>query len=48
MLRAAAIRELLDLPIALNRLAATNFRVSQSLLADLLAEDFERNRHKGR
>jgi predicted nucleic acid-binding protein len=45
VLRAAAIRQLLDLPTALKRLAATNFRVSQSLIADLLAEDFERKRH---
>jgi predicted nucleic acid-binding protein len=45
VLRAAATRQLLDLPTALKRLAATNFRVSQSLIADLLAEDFERKRH---
>ncbi len=32
VLRAAALRNLLDLPAALTRLAATNFRVSRSLL----------------
>jgi predicted nucleic acid-binding protein len=47
VLRAAAIRQLLDLPTALNRLVATNFRVSQNLVADLLAEDSERKRHVG-
>jgi predicted nucleic acid-binding protein len=45
VLRAAALRGLLDLAPALTRLAATNFRVSQALLEDLLAEDSERNRH---
>ena len=45
VLRAAAMRQLLDLAPALTRLAATNFRVSQALLEDLLAEDSERNRH---
>jgi predicted nucleic acid-binding protein len=45
VLRAAAIRQLLDLPTALKRLAETNFRVSQILLMDLLAEDLERKRH---
>jgi predicted nucleic acid-binding protein len=42
VLRAAALRQLLDLPDALTRLAATNFRVSRSLLDELLAEDLER------
>jgi predicted nucleic acid-binding protein len=46
ILRAAAIRQLLDLPIALRNLAATNFRVSQRLIAELLAEDLERKRHE--
>ena len=45
ILRAAAIRKLLDLPTALKSLAATNFRVSQGLIAELLAEDSERKRH---
>jgi hypothetical protein len=35
----------LDLPAALKSLASTNFRGSQSLVADLLAEDSERKRH---
>jgi hypothetical protein len=39
----------LDVPEEVARhfkgLAETNFRVSQTLLADLLAEDFERKRH---
>ena len=42
VLRAAAIRQLLDFPAALKRLAETNFRISQSLLSDLLPEDSER------
>ena len=44
VLRAAAIRRFLELPAALKRLAETNFRISQSLVADLLAGDAERNR----
>lgn len=44
ILRAAGLRQLLDLPAALDRLAATNFRVSQSLLEALVAEDLERKR----
>jgi predicted nucleic acid-binding protein len=44
VLRAAAVLQLLDLPVALARLAATNFRVSQSLIDDLLADDSERKR----
>jgi predicted nucleic acid-binding protein len=39
VLRAAAVLRLLDLPVALARLATTNFRVSRTLLEDLLAED---------
>lgn len=39
ILKAAAALHLLDLPAALTRLAATNFRVSQSLIEHLLAED---------
>jgi predicted nucleic acid-binding protein len=45
VLRAAAILGLLDLPTALARLAATNFRASKSLLDDLLAENLQRKRH---
>ena len=45
VLRAAALRQLLDLPTALGRLDATNFRASQSLIQELLAEDRERKRH---
>lgn len=44
ILRAAAIRQLLDLPISLKNLAATNFRVSQRLIVELLAEDTARKR----
>ncbi len=44
VLRAAAIRRFVDLPTALTRLAATNFRVQRSLLEDLLADDLERRR----
>ena len=39
ILRAAGKREFLDLQSALTRLAATNFRVSQALIEQLLAED---------
>ena len=41
ILRAAAIRRVLELPIALKSLAKTNFRVSERLLA----EDSERKRN---
>ena len=44
VLSAAAVLQLLDLPVALARLAATNFRVSQSLIDNLLAADSERRR----
>jgi predicted nucleic acid-binding protein len=44
ILRAAALRQLLDLSIALTRLAETNLRVSQSLIDELLNEDSERRR----
>jgi predicted nucleic acid-binding protein len=44
ILKAAAVLQLLDLPVVLTRLAATNFRVSKSLIEDLLAEDSERRR----
>ena len=44
VLRRAAIEHLVDLPSALNRLLATNFRVSRPLVADLLAEAADRKR----
>jgi predicted nucleic acid-binding protein len=42
VLRAAAIEGLVDLPSALDRLLATNFRISKALIGDLLAEDLHR------
>ena len=42
ILNAAATRQLLDLRTALTQLAATNFRMSQSLVDGLLAADSER------
>jgi predicted nucleic acid-binding protein len=42
VLRAAAMRRFLDLAPALAQLAKTNFRVSQSLIDELLAEDSRR------
>jgi predicted nucleic acid-binding protein len=42
VLRAAAIRGLTDLPKALARLKATNFRCAASLIDGLLAEDAQR------
>jgi predicted nucleic acid-binding protein len=44
VLRAAAIREYVDLPTALARILETNFRVSMELVTALLAEDGERRR----
>jgi len=44
VIRAAALRELVDLPSALGRLLETNFRVSVTLVDELLAEDVERRR----
>jgi predicted nucleic acid-binding protein len=44
VLRAGAVRGLIDLPSALARLLDTNFRVSTKLVEDLLAEDAERRR----
>lgn len=38
VLRAAAIEGQVDLPVAISRLAATNFRVSRALLDELLAD----------
>jgi predicted nucleic acid-binding protein len=42
ILRTAAVLGLLDLPTALSRLAVTNFRVSRSLIDELLSEDSAR------
>ena len=42
VLRRAAMEHLVDLPSALNRLLATNFRVARPLVADLLAEAADR------
>jgi predicted nucleic acid-binding protein len=47
VLRRAAIEGLIDLPSALDRLRATNFRASKALLAELRTEDAERNRYPG-
>jgi predicted nucleic acid-binding protein len=44
VLRAAAIELLVDLPTVLDRLLATNFRVSKGLVAALIAEDADRKR----
>ena len=44
VLRAAALKELVDLPTALARLLTTNFRVSMELVSALLAEDAKRRR----
>jgi len=48
VLRAAAIRNLLDLPAALTDLGATNFRVSQEIVERLLADYSEHSRHEDR
>jgi predicted nucleic acid-binding protein len=44
VLRAGAIGGLVDLPSALRLLQATNFRVSKTLVAELIAEDTDRRR----
>ena len=44
VLRAAALKGLVDLPSALARLLESNFRVSGALVDDLLAEEAERRR----
>jgi predicted nucleic acid-binding protein len=46
VLRAAALRDLVDLPAALSRLAATSFRCPAVLLEELLAEDLQRKGRK--
>jgi len=42
VLRAAALKELVDLPTVLARLLTTNFRVSLELVSDLLVEEAKR------
>ena len=44
VLRAAGLRDLIDLPIALTRLRATNFRCPARILDELMAEDAQRKR----
>jgi predicted nucleic acid-binding protein len=46
VLRAASIAQLVDLPFALARLIATNFRISRPLLDGLIAEDAARKRER--
>jgi len=46
VLRAASIARLVDLPSVLARLAATNFRISRSLVDGLIAEDASRARKR--
>lgn len=47
VLRRAAVEGFVNLPAALDRLRATNFRVSRTLVAELLAEDAGRTRRNG-
>ena len=47
VLRAAALTDLVDLRSVLARLLETNFRVSMTLVQDLLAEDAERKHQRG-
>lgn len=42
VLRAAASKNLVDLPSVLGRLVETNFRISSSIVSELLAEDAKR------
>jgi len=46
VLRAAALREFIDLPTVLARLLETNFRVSMELVDDLIAEDAKRHERR--
>ena len=46
VLRAAALKDLVDLPSALARILETNFRVSMTLVDDLLAEEAARKRQR--
>lgn len=47
ILRAAALKGFVDLSAVLAQLLETNFRVSMTLVDDLLAEDAERRRRSG-
>ena len=47
VLRAAAIRNLVDFPAALELLAKTNFRISATLFAELLSENDRSRRRDG-
>ena len=44
VLRAAAVKKLVELPPALGRLLESNFRVSMTLVTELLEEDADRRR----
>jgi predicted nucleic acid-binding protein len=44
VLRAASVKNLVDLPTALSRLLKTNFRVPPELVSEMIAEDAERRR----
>ena len=44
IIRAAALRDLIDLPKALKNLVGTNFRCPAKIINELLAEDAERKR----
>lgn len=44
VLRDAAERNLIELPLALDRLRETNFRVSEKIIQSLLLRDADRNR----
>ena len=46
VLRAAAVKDYVDLPTALARLLETNFRVAMELVSALLTEDAERRQRK--
>ena len=46
ILRAAALKEFVDLPTVLARLLETNFRVSMALVDELLAEEADRRRRR--
>ena len=46
VLRAASIARLVDLPTALARLVATNFRIARPLLDGLIAEEAARERKR--
>ena len=46
VLQAASISGIVDLPSALARLVATNFRISRPLLVEMIAEDATRKRQR--